>query len=217
MLILNSKIPGHSSIKNIIFDFGGVICDLDIQRTVDKFNAFGKAKTGDISSQEEKDRRFEALAATYETGSITSQQFRDQIRDYYLVPPTDEAIDDAWNALLVGIPEPRICLLEELRKHYRIFLLSNSNEIHYQHYRESFRQEYGYPDFNALFENTYFSYLLHMRKPDPAIFRLVLEQNKLAPSETLFIDDMLINIKAALELGITGYHLCEGEDITNLF
>jgi putative hydrolase of the HAD superfamily len=217
MLILNSKIPGHSSVKNIIFDFGGVICDLEIQRSVDKFKAFGKPKTEDTASQEEKDQRFEHLVSTYETGLITSQQFRNEIRNYYLVPPSDQAIDDAWNALLVGIPETRIGLLENIRKSYRIFLLSNSNDIHYLNFCESLRQVYGYQDFNAIFENAYFSYRLHMRKPDPLIFKWVLDTSKLIPSETLFIDDTLINVQAAIELGINVYHLPEGEDITSLF
>jgi putative hydrolase of the HAD superfamily len=217
MIMLNSKIPNHSSIKNIIFDFGGVICDLDIQRTVDKFKAFGKPKTEDTASQEEKDQRFEHLVSTYETGLIASQQFRNEIRNNYLVPPSDQAIDDAWNALLVGIPERRIGLLENIRKNYRIFLLSNSNDIHYLNFCESLRQVYGYQDFNAIFENAYFSYRLHMRKPDPLIFKWVLDTSKLIPSETLFIDDTFINIQVALELGINVYHLPEGEDITNLF
>jgi putative hydrolase of the HAD superfamily len=217
MLQLLSKIPGHLSIKNIIFDFGGVICDLEIQRSVDKFKAFGKPKAEDRDKQEEHDRKFEHLVSTYETGLITSQEFRNAIRSYYRVPPSDEAIDDAWNALLVGIPEPRIWLLENIRKVYRIFLLSNSNEIHYLKYCEELRQQYGYPDFDALFENAYFSYLLHLRKPDPEIFRWVLDKNDLVFFETLFIDDTLINVQTARTLGIHGYHLKEGEDITDLF
>ena len=129
----------------------------------------------------------------------------------------DKAIDDAWNALLVGIPEARIRLLEGIRKHYRIFLLSNSNEIHYLEYAERFRQQYGYHDFSAIFEKTYFSYQCHLRKPDPLIFKLVLNENNLTPSETLFIDDTLVHVKTACDLGITGYQLRDGEEITDLF
>jgi putative hydrolase of the HAD superfamily len=217
MLHLKSRIPHHTSIKNIIFDFGGVICDLDIHRTVEKFKEFGLPKAGFSGAPEEQDRRFELLVSTYETGHITSQQFRDVIRNHYQAPPTDAAIDDAWNALLVGIPEPRIRLLESIRNVYRIFLLSNSNEIHFLKYREDFQQQYGYRDFDALFENIYFSYRLHLKKPDLAIFTWVLKENKLDPTETLFIDDTLMHVEAARELGITGYHLQEGEELTMLF
>ncbi len=214
---LSSHIPHHTSIKNIIFDFGGVICDLDIPRTVEKFKEFGLSKAEFSGNQEEQDRRFGLLVSTYETGLIGSQQFRDAIRNHYQVPPSDTAIDEAWNALLVGIPESRIRLLESIRETYRIFLLSNSNEIHYLKYREEFQQQYGYRDFDALFEKVYFSYRLHLKKPDPAIFRWVLNENKLNPAETLFIDDTLLHVEAAQELGITGYHLREGEDLTSLF
>jgi epoxide hydrolase-like predicted phosphatase len=217
MLLLSSKIPNHSSVKNIIFDFGGVICDLEIQRSVEKFKAFGKPKNENNESREEQDRNFEHLVSIYETGLITTQEFRNEIRNHYQVPPSDQAIDDAWNALLVGIPEPRIQLLEEIRNNYRLFLLSNSNEIHYLKYSNDLRQKFGYPDFNALFENTYFSWRLHLRKPDPAIFRWVLDKNNLVPSQTAFIDDTLIHVKVALELGINAYQLKEAEDITGLF
>ena len=217
MLHLTSHIPHHTSIKNIIFDFGGVICDLDIQRTVEKFKEFGLPKAEFSGNPEEQDRQFELLVSTYETGLITSQQFRDVIRNHYQVPPSDQAIDNAWNALLVGISEPRIRLLESLRNPYSIFLLSNSNEIHFLKYREDFQQQYGYRDFDALFKNVYFSYRLHLKKPDPKIFKWVLKENKLDPAETLFIDDTLMHVEAARELGITGYHLREGEELTGLF
>jgi glucose-1-phosphatase len=217
MLHLTSHIPHHTSIKNIIFDFGGVICDLDIKRTVEKFKEFGLPKAEFTGAHEAQNRQFELLVSTYETGLITSQQFRDAIRNHYQVPPSDTAIDETWNALLVGIPEPRIRLLESIRDSYRIFLLSNSNEIHYLKYLEDFQKQYGYRDFDDLFENVYFSYRLHLKKPDPAIFKWVLKENKLDPAETLFIDDTLIHVEAARELGLTGYHLLEGEDLTMLF
>ena len=217
MLQLTSHIPNHTSIKNIIFDFGGVICDLDIQRTIEKFKEFGLPKTEFSSASEEQDRRFERLVSTYETGLITSRQFRDVIRNHYQVPPSDAAIDDAWVALLMRIPKPRIQLLENIRDNYRIFLLSNSNEIHFLKYREDLRQQYGYRDFDELFEKVYFSYRLHLKKPNPAIFQWVLNENKLNPAETLFIDDTLMHVEAARELGITGYHLRNGEELILLF
>lgn len=214
---LSSRIPNHSSLKNIIFDFGGVICDLDIQRSVEKFKEFGPPKEEFSGDQQEQDRRFGQLVATYETGLITSRQFRESIRNHYISEPSDEAIDQAWNALLIGIPESRIRLLEDLRKTYRIFLLSNSNEIHFLKYREDFQKMYGYPDFDSLFEKVYFSYRLHLKKPDPAIFMQVLAENDLFPSESLFIDDTLMHVEAARKVGMAAYHLREGENVTMLF
>ena len=217
MLHLSSHIPHPSSLKNIIFDFGGVICDLDINRTIEKFKEFGLPRQEFRSDQKEQDRQFELLISSYETGLISSQQFREAIRNHYQVPPTDAAIDEAWNALLLDIPLPRIKLLEDLRKTYRIFLLSNSNEIHYLKYLHDFSQKYGYAGFDDLFEKAYFSFQVHLSKPDPAIFTLVLEENNLLAAETLFIDDTLIHIESAERSGITGYPLKKDEDIVSLF
>jgi glucose-1-phosphatase len=217
MLVLSSGIPGILPVKNIIFDFGNVICDLDIKRTEDKFLDFGPPKPSAIVSPELSSLQFEKLVNNYESGLITSAQFRGAIRDHYVTHPSDRAIDETWNALLVGIPEKRIRLLEEIRKTYRIFLLSNSNEIHYTHYLNDFRQKYGYKDFAELFEKAYFSFLLKIKKPDPEIFRFVLEDSNLTPAETLFIDDTLMHVEAARKLGMNVYHLQGGEEITDLF
>jgi FMN phosphatase YigB (HAD superfamily) len=217
MFSLSSHIPHPTSIKNIILDFGGVICDLEIGRSVEAFKAFGPPKAEATGSREEQDRQFEKLVGTLETGMITPSQFREVIRNHYKVAPSDAAIDDAWNALLAGMPEPRIRLLEGIRNRYRIFLLSNSNEIHFRQFREELERQYGYPDFDALFEKAYFSYRLKLKKPDPAIFQHVVNENRLDPKETLFVDDTLVHVEAARKLGINGYHLPEGEDLTILF
>jgi putative hydrolase of the HAD superfamily len=219
MLQLKKTIPSHDQIKNIIFDFGGVICDLDISRTEKKFLEFGPAKSVDSAPAENSSPRFDLLVEQYEKGLISSEEFRKNIRDHYQVPPTDTAIDETWNALLVGIPGQRIHLLEDIRARYRIFLLSNSNEIHYHHYLQDFRQKSGYHDFNDLFEKCYFSFQIHLSKPGKDIFTLVLNENRLEPSQTLFIDDTLKHVETARILGINGYHLDiqNGEQMLDLF
>lgn len=216
---LTPSLPNHLEIKNIIFDFGGVICDLDIARTIAFFKTFGPSKTEGTTSKEEQDRQFAHLVEVYEKGSISSQQFRDTIRFHYVHPPTNEAVDACWNALLVGIPQERIELLERLKQHYRIFLLSNSNEIHYLHYLEMFRNQTKYNYFHDLFEKAWFSWQIHLSKPHPEIFEFVLQNGNLLPSETLFIDDTLMHIEAARTIGIHGYHLRvdQGEKIGDLF
>jgi glucose-1-phosphatase len=212
-----SQITDPASLKNIIFDFGGVICDLHIHRTEEKFTAFGPPKEEGPGSKEKGAAAFEALVEKLETGMITDARFHEVIRDFYQTPPSDEAIDDAWNALLGKIPAERIRLLEELRTTYRIFLLSNSNLIHYTAYRADLERDFGYRDFDELFEKAWFSYRIGLKKPDPAIFLHVLEEKNLIPSETLFIDDTLVHVEAARKLGIRGYHLKNGEPLTTLF
>jgi putative hydrolase of the HAD superfamily len=217
MMNISKYIPGSASIKNIIFDFGGVICNLDVSLSVEKFKEFGHLKPEYQGTKEEQDRRFEKLVANYETGLLTTPEFRNVLRNYYQIPPTDTAIDDAWNILLLGIPEPRVRLLEDIRNHYRIFLLSNSNEIHYRKFGQDFKDQHQGRELDSLFEKTYFSFLLNLRKPDLAIFSHVLMDKNLHPSETLFIDDTLTNITAARESGMAAYLLSEREDITQLF
>jgi glucose-1-phosphatase len=217
MLLLTPQIPHHNSIKNIIFDFGGVICDIDISRSEEKFKAFGPPKTISTVSKEDQDTEFEKLVNQLETGNLPPARFREIIRDFYLSEPSDEAVDEAWNALLLGIPLPRIQLLEKIRDHYHIFLLSNSNEIHYLKYLHDFQLQSGYRDFGDLFEKAWFSFRVRMKKPDPEIFEFALADAGLIPEETLFIDDTLIHIKSAGQLGINGWHLNQGTDIIDLF
>ena len=219
MQLIISKIPNPKYIKNIIFDFGDVICDLDRKRTEEKFKEFGAPKSDRIGSTDEQDFQFHQIVGRYEMGIITSKEFRKIIKDHYQVAPSDEAVDDAWNALLLDIPEPRIRLLEQIRKNYRIFMLTNTNEIHYLRYLENLRTHYGYNDFDSLFEKAYFSYRIGLKKPDIEIFRYVLDNSHLNPTETLFIDDTLMHVESARSIGIQTHHLQihEGEQIMDLF
>ncbi len=217
MLVLNNLFPGYERIRNIIFDFGGVICDLDIKKTENKFKEFGPPMSSEPMTDEQQSGMWENLVGGLETAAISPAKFRQEIRNFYRSSPPDDAIDEAWNALLSEIPMHRIRLLEALKKNYRLFLLSNSNPIHYDYFLNEFKKNTGYLDFDGLFEKAYFSFNIHLRKPDPRTFHLVLNNHGLDPQETLFIDDTSEHIAAAGKVGIRGYHLQEGEDITNLF
>jgi len=217
MVLLNNLISDPWKIKNIIFDFGGVICDLDIKKTERKFQEFGPLRSPNTRNEKEQAAMWEDLVGSLETAAITPEEFRQAIREFYLSSPSDKAIDDAWNALLTGIPESRIRLLKDISSRYRIFLLSNSNRIHYQHFVEEFQQKSGYLNFDGLFEKAYFSFEVHIRKPSKEIFRLVLNNHGLVAGETLFIDDTLEHVLAAIHEGIIGYHLKDGADLASLF
>jgi HAD superfamily hydrolase (TIGR01509 family) len=212
---LKSEIRNPKSIRNIIFDFGGVICNIDLKRTEKRFVELG-FKDENYNSPDAGSKK---LFGEIETGSISPQQFRDDLKKYFPGTVTDAQIDEAWNAMLLDIPEPRISLLEDLRKHYRIFLLSNTNEIHYLCYSENFRKKFGYAGFDALFVKAYFSYRIGLKKPSPEIFRYVLQDSLLDPAETLFIDDTLIHVEGAKNAGIHGCFLEieKGEQVTDMF
>ena len=215
MPLLPFVCPDPVSIKNIIFDFGGVICDIDPRITRERFNAFGPVAEG--LTPEKIEKEFDRLVIDLEKGVLSPGRFRDSIRCLYQNHLTDKMIDDAWNALVIGIPASRIRLLESLRTEYRIFLLSNSNEIHYIHYLRHLTDQYGYQHLEELFEKTCFSFRIGMIKPDRKVFEYAVSQFVVNPGETLFIDDTLENITAALTTGLQGYHLKQGENITGLF
>ncbi|MBN1157982.1 MAG: HAD family phosphatase, partial [Bacteroidales bacterium] len=201
-----------SEIKNIIFDWGGVITNLNIPEALDAFGKLAKEKFKELWQKGP-----EEIFMPFELGKISSEEFRDRMRDFLGNQIADQQIDDAWNAILGDLPEDRWSLLEKVKNTYRTFLLSNTNALHLQYYTGYLSGLYGTSGFNHLFEKTYYSFELCMRKPDPDIFTYVIDQNSLAREETLFIDDTEENIKTARELGLQTYLLSEPETLTDLF
>jgi putative hydrolase of the HAD superfamily len=212
MHLRNDMVKDAESIENIIFDFGGVICNIDFKLMERRFVELG-FKVSDPAALP----RSQQLVKSLECGAMGPAEFRKEVKKLFITEPSDQQLDEAWNALLLDIPESRIRCLENIRKRYRIFLLSNTNEIHYLHYVEKFRQQYGYPDFDHLFEKAWFSYRTGITKPDAAVFRHVLKEKELDPATTLFIDDSLQHIEGARKAGIHGFHLTGGIEIIDLF
>lgn len=186
------------NIENIIFDFGGVILDIDPGLTIKEFGKLG------VENPEifERPDFVTNIVRKFERGIFTPEIFRARLRDYLKLDATDQQIDDAWNALLFDIPAERIKVIEEVKKHYSIFLLSNSNEIHYDLYVRDLQLRFGYREFDELFNKAYFSFDLHMCKPNPDIYEFVLYQHNMNPGTTLFVDDKKENINTAKELGL---------------
>ena len=201
------------NIRNIIFDFGGVILDIDTVQTLNQLKSLG-VKDLDIFQSPEFQHE---VMGKFERGVLTPEVFRDKVRSFIGNSLCDQDIDDAWNALLLDIPKERIAVLEEVKKHYPIFLLSNSNEIHYDMYLRDLQLRFGYREFDQLFTKAYFSFDLHLSKPDPEIFEFVMYQHKLDPEETLFIDDTAEHIESAKKLGIRTYHLQQPVRVRDLF
>lgn len=187
-----------TGIKNIIFDLGGVVINLNFQKTLDAFQKLSKSQKFIEFTQRQQARLFD----DYETGRITDAAFRDGLRQHYDIAGTDEEIDEAWNALLLDIPAERIDLLRELGNKYRLYLLSNTNAIHLQRFNQIVEESFTIPDLDSLFEKTYYSHLIGQRKPDDVVFEQILAQNNLNRSETLFVDDSIQHIESANAIGI---------------
>jgi len=184
-------------IKNLIFDLGGVILDINPQLTIEAFRKMGLDR---VPEKEAEELQVNILHKV-EKGASTPEEFRNNIRQIIGNHVSDLSIDNAWTAMIIDMPVERIRYLETLKKSYRTFLLSNTNEIHRELFHRMFQNDNGY-SFYELFEKNYYSHQMGLRKPDPEIYRVVLEENGLIPQETLFIDDMQINTEAAKSLGM---------------
>jgi glucose-1-phosphatase len=201
-----------NQIKNIIFDLGGVILNIDYQLTVNAFKKIGIENFDQLYSQKEQSLLFNKL----ETGHISKEDFFSEIEKIAPRPITHQQIISAWNAMLLDLPEERINLLKSLRYKYRIFLLSNTNRIHVESFSTYIDHIYGDSLFKNLFHSVYYSCEIGMRKPDREIFEFVLRKNSLVSNETLFIDDSIQHIEGARKLGIQTQLLEKGKTISEL-
>lgn len=189
--------------RNIIFDLGAVIIDIDYNLTADAFRRLGLLHFDEIYSKAKQDHLFDR----FEKGEMSDEEFRATIKSHLPPGVNDEQIDRAWNAMLKKVPEETFALLEETGKQKRIFLLSNTNRIHVRAFSEIIERQYGFARFEGLFEKTYYSCDIGMRKPDAEIFEYVLNQHGLKANETLFIDDSPQHVEGAMRCGLHTFHL----------
>lgn len=201
------------AIKNIIFDLGGVIYDIRYENIADKFRSYGITEFEKLYSKASQTDTIDL----FEEGKISPAEFRDYLRTLSPVSLSDEQIDEAWNAILIGIPKERLELLGMLRLKYNIFLYSNTNQINYDKFTSELREKYGFDIFEVTFKKAYFSQILQIRKPKAEGFKAILSEQGLNPEETLFIDDSPQHIEGARKVGINAYHLTGGETIEQLF
>ena len=200
------------NIKNIVFDLGGVLVDLDFKNAI---NGLQQAGFANVKEQLQTFDQ-EGIFKKFELGEIDSDQFRTAIRENSTVTLTDEEVDTLWNSMLLEVPRKKLELILDLRSKYMVYLLSNTNAIHWDYVCKN---AFNYRGFrvNDYFEETFLSFEMHLAKPDKAIFEKVLHEANLLPEETLFIDDSEANCKAAEELGIHAHHYHIGDDLSKIF
>jgi glucose-1-phosphatase len=203
----------HPAIKNIIFDLGGVILDLDVDKTYHQFAQLSGQPVAQLKAEAARHSFFNE----YEQGSISDDNFREELKGFLRVTTSDQQIDKAWNAMLGAVPLTRVDLLKKIRGKFGIFLLSNTNNIHLQCFTKIVEDTLGSSSWDGLFEKTYYSHLIKMRKPDAAIYSHVLNENNLKAAETLFLDDNLSNLQGAASIGIQTFHVTHPDLIFSLF
>ncbi|HSV87014.1 MAG TPA: HAD family phosphatase [Bacteroidales bacterium] len=201
-------------IRNIVFDLGGVLFNIDYQTTVDAFIRLGVKDFDKFFTQEAQIHLFDK----FERGEVPPEYFREELRQLLGLRISDEQIDHAWNAMLLDFPLHHLVLLDGVRNNYRIFLLSNTNEIHYPVYQAYMMQTIGYRGLDHYFEQSYLSFKMRMRKPELRIFQHVLSENGLVAEETLFIDDTYQHVEGARKAGINALWLdLKVMNVTDLF
>lgn len=199
-------------IKNLVIDFGGVLINLDRHRCIENFRKLGLDNIDDLLNDYAQKGIFDQL----EKGLISPSDFRNEIRDRMHKIVSDKQIDAAWTSFLVDIPVEKLDLLLKLRERYVVYLLSNTNAIHWQW---ALKHAFPYRTFKATdyFEKMYLSFELKMTKPDVAIFQAVLDDAAIDPDQTLLIDDSEQNCRAAETLGIHTYTPATNEDWSSIF
>ena len=152
-----------------------------------------------------------------ETGRISPEDFLEALKKESPVTLTVQQIRDAWNSMLLDFPLERLQLLRQLQNQYNLYLLSNTNAIHLEAFQKILMDLTGFPSIGLFFERAYYSHLTGWRKPEPEIYQLVLEENKLDPAETLFIDDNPENVEGAKKVGINGLLLSSPKTVLDIF
>lgn len=195
-------------IRNIIFDFGNVFVDLDMDATIRTLRDHGFSEIPQAMYE---------LAYQYEKGLIPTSVFLAAALENF-PGLSEKRLVQAWNAILLGFPSHRMEFLEDLaasRKH-RLFLLSNSNALHIQDLTKRWGKSFM-DRFFTCFQNVYFSHHMGMRKPEPVIYQTLMDRENILAGETIFVDDLLENIQAAAKLGLETWHLQVGlEDIVEI-
>ena len=198
-----------NTVKNIIFDLGGVLLNIDYNRTSDAFKRLGASDFDSFYSQQGANELFEAL----ETGNIDEQEFYLTMQEHCSPNATQEQIQAAWNAILLDFKNESLQFLSGLSSKYNLFLLSNTNIIHQVEFNKILTRQTGHSNLDDFFTKSYYSHLIHKRKPYPSTYTFVLQDAGLDAAETLFIDDSKVNIEGAIEAGLNTHWLIPGEKI----
>ncbi|MCF6222218.1 MAG: HAD family phosphatase [Flavobacteriaceae bacterium] len=194
-------------IKNIIFDLGDVFINLDHSKSETEMLKLGIQKFTDEMLD---------CNVSHEKGLISTEEFLSYYKDIFSKLSNEQFID-SWNSIINDFPKYRLSFLEKIQNNYRLFLLSNTNELHIEYFKNLVGYDF-YTRFVDSFEKIYYSHLIHHRKPEKESFELIIQENKLKVAETLFVDDSLINIIGAKKLGLKTWHLIPvKEDVVNMY
>jgi glucose-1-phosphatase len=196
-------------ISTLIFDLGGVLVNLEPERTLAAFEALGMANVNYNFTPANQPDVFSA----YETGRMSDSEFIRILREHMAEGTTDAEVIEAWNCMILDFPRHRIEVLQSLKKRYRLILLSNTNPLHIEYFLKGFQQQHPEIEFADLFDAIYYSHEIQLRKPDLNVFEFILQTHQLQAAECCFIDDNLVNTEASSILGINSLHFNRNSEI----
>jgi HAD superfamily hydrolase (TIGR01509 family) len=203
-------------VKNIIFDLGGVLINLNYQLTRKAFEDLGVEDFDAFYTQHKVNPLFENL----EVGAIEPEAFYEALREATGLTLSNDQLETAWNAMLLDFPIERLLWLDQIKNKYNIYLFSNTNAIHYKAFTSIYAQTAPLiglnTDFNHFFKTAYYSHTLGQRKPELAAFEAVIQDAKLDPAQTLFIDDTISNIEGAQKAGLRTIFLSGGLNVQDV-
>lgn len=200
-------------IKNVIFDLGGVLLNIDYHLTIQAFVDIGMSNFQELFTQAQQSELFDKI----EVGEISSDEFLAEIKALMPSHVSEVAIRTAWNAMLLDLPSERLDFLLAVKEKYNTALLSNTNSIHLESFYKELKKVHNLKSLDDYFHKVYFSCDLGMRKPNPEIFLRVCELEGFNPSETLFIDDTMQHVEGAKQAGLQALHLdVKNTDVINL-
>ena len=199
-------------IKNIIFDLGGVLLNIDYSKTTNAFNELGFTDFENMYTMLKANNVFDGL----ETGHINETDFYRYMQDAANGSVTKDQVTKAWNAMLLDFRTESLGFLQQLGEKHELFLLSNTNAIHKQAFDTILKDQTGHPSLDEFFKKAYYSQHIGMRKPNADIFEFVLKDAGILATETFYIDDLYPNIETARSLGFKTHLLLPEEKIEEL-
>ena len=201
-----------SKYKNIIFDLGGVLLDIDYNRTLQAFEKLGVKNFDELYSQAKAGELFQRL----EKGTIPLPEFYTTLNQIAGQNYSQKDINQAWNAMLLDFREDSLDYLEVLKPKANLILLSNTNAIHLDEFFKIYDAKSRKHGFEKYFHHCIYSFETGTRKPDAECYEWVFDHAGINPRETIFIDDSVQNIQAAKELGVESILLEKGQLIENI-
>ena len=200
------------TIKNIIFDLGGVLLNIDTNKTTHAFKELGFTDFESMYTMLKANNVFDGL----ETGHITENDFYRYMLEVADNRVSREQVTKAWNAMLLDFRTDSLAFLKQLRPRHKLFLLSNTNNIHKQAFDAILMDQTGISSLDEFFDKAYYSQHVGFRKPGAEIFEFVLKDAGIIATETLYVDDLFPNIETARSLGFKTHLLLPEEKIEDL-